>query len=149
MAAMGCAFASAGSLKSTLLTDLFTWPEATLCVPNAPVATPLPNGGPVIAAGAPKLPTAAGFGAPAVLVCCCAGTPPGSPKEPVWMGFAAGIAGTVASKLGWSTGLRTGGVGTSAVTSTRGVRGAGILVGAAISNEGEATDAGETDIRAS
>jgi hypothetical protein len=40
-------------------------------------------------------------------------------------------------------------VGTSAVTSTREVRGAGILVGAAISNEGEATDAGETDIRAS
>src|SRR5208282_1451650 len=98
------AFASAGSLKSTLITALPVWPGALLGVPNAPVATPRSIGRPVfpvLVVGVPKLPNAAGAGVRFVeLVCACTGTPLGSPKEPVRTGFAIGIAGISAGILG-------------------------------------------------
>ena len=61
-----------------------------------------------------KLPTDASTGPRFVaLLGCCTSTPFGPPKEPVWTGFAMGIAGTVASKLGCRTGFGSGGAGIS------------------------------------
>ena len=54
-----------------------------------------------------------------------------------------------AGKLGWSTGFGAGGAGTSTVRSTRGVRGAGMLIGAATAGSaGEETATCGTEIRA-
>jgi hypothetical protein len=119
-------------------------------VPNAPVATPLLDGRPVPVAGVPKLPTDASAGARLVaLVGCCTGKPLGSPKKPVWTGFATGIAGICAGKLGWSTGFGAGGAGTSTVRSTRGVRGAGMFIGVTTTGSAwEETATGGTETRA-